>query len=133
MTFQLDGRRRAATPAHPEYLFAYGTLQLESVQLATFGRRLTGTIDVLQGFELTPLLIEDREVVALGGMEHHTMARATGRSSDVISGRMFAPTRDELQRADGYEVESVRRVSVVLNSGLRAWVYVDARCTPPDS
>lgn len=36
-----------------ELLFAYGTLQLEAVQMSTFGRRLNGTSDALQGFELT--------------------------------------------------------------------------------
>jgi hypothetical protein len=38
--------------AHPEFLFSYGTLQLEAVQMATFGRQLTGTSDALRGFEL---------------------------------------------------------------------------------
>src|SRR6266478_8446454 len=37
---------------HAEFLFSYGTLQLESVQMATFGRQLTGISDALQGFEL---------------------------------------------------------------------------------
>jgi hypothetical protein len=30
-------------------VFSYGTLQLEAVQLATFGRKLVGTADVLRG------------------------------------------------------------------------------------
>src|SRR4029077_20668377 len=34
-------------PARAELLFAYGTLQLEAVQMATFGRRLTGRGDAL--------------------------------------------------------------------------------------
>src|SRR5689334_5312839 len=35
-----------------ELLFAYGTLQQEAVQLATFGRRLEGVEDALPGYRL---------------------------------------------------------------------------------
>ena len=83
-------------------LFSYGTLQLEAVQMATFGRQLTGTSDALRGFELVVLKIEDPAVVAISGKAHHTMATVTGRPADVISGtvaiqvkwqRGAAPTR----------------------------------------
>jgi hypothetical protein len=43
---------------HTVFLFSYGTLQLEAVQMATFGRQLVGTSDALQGFELVLLKIE---------------------------------------------------------------------------
>jgi hypothetical protein len=110
-----------------EFLFSYGTLQLEAVQMATFGRLLTGTTDALQGFELVSLKIEDPSVVAISGKAVHTMAMFTGRPSDVIPGMVFAVTPDEIQSADKYEVAAVKRVAVVLQSGARAWVYVDAR------
>jgi hypothetical protein len=42
-----------------ELLFSYGTLQLEAVQMATFGRRLAGTPDVLPGFVTTLLEIDE--------------------------------------------------------------------------
>jgi hypothetical protein len=42
----------AADKVRTEFLFSYGTLQLEAVQMATFGRQLTGTSDALRGFEL---------------------------------------------------------------------------------
>lgn len=113
-----------------ERLFAYGTLQLEAVQTATFGRRLTGTRDALPGFELAPLEIQDEAVIAVSGKAQHTMARFTGRASDVISGTVFAVSPDEIQSADQYEVAAVKRVAVVLQSGARAWAYVDARYTP---
>ena len=32
-----------------ELLFSYGTLQIEAVQLSTFGRKLVGTADELPG------------------------------------------------------------------------------------
>ena len=113
-------------PVHTERLFSYGTLQLESVQIATFGRLLAGTSDALPGFELVSLTIEDRKVIAISGKSHHTMASFTGRASDVISGTVFTITPGELQNADQYEVPAVKRVAVVLQSGVRAWVYVDA-------
>ena len=37
---------------YPVRLFSYGTLQLPSVQLATFGRRLDGVCDALCGLSL---------------------------------------------------------------------------------
>jgi hypothetical protein len=119
--------------AHTEFLFSYGTLQLEAVQMATFGRRLAGTSDALRGFELVALKIEDDNVVAISGKAQHTMAKFTGRASDVVSGTVFAVTPDEIQNADEYEVAAVKRVAVVLQSGVRAWVYVDARFALADS
>jgi hypothetical protein len=111
-----------------ELIFAYGTLQLESVQIATFGRKLTGNSDALRGFELVPLQITDRAVIAVSGQAQHTVARFTGRAADVVRGAVLAVTPDEMQSADSYEVAAVTRVAVVLESGTRAWAYVDARC-----
>lgn len=122
-----------AVNVQTELLFSYGTLQLEAVQIATFGRQLAGTTDSLSGFELAPLKIEDPAVVALSGKSHHPMAKYTGRASDVVSGVVFDVTLDELAKADSYEVPAVKRVSVVLQSGVRAWAYVDAQNAPADS
>jgi hypothetical protein len=119
-----------ANHVHTELLFSYGTLQLESVQIATFGRLLAGTSDALHGFELVSLAIEDQKVIAISGKSQHTMASFTGRASDVISGTVFTVTPGEIQNADQYEVPAVQRVAVVLQSGVRAWVYVDARYAP---
>jgi len=110
-----------------EHIFSYGTLQLEAVQMATFGRTLTGTRDVLPGFEQQPVEIDDPTTVALSGKTQHAIAKFTGRSSDEIPGTVFEVTPEELASADRYEVAAYKRVSVVLRSGVRAWVYVDAR------
>ncbi|MBZ5644462.1 MAG: gamma-glutamylcyclotransferase [Acidobacteriia bacterium] len=120
----------AKNDARTELLFSYGTLQLEAVQIATLGRRLAGKNDALQGFELVDLKIEDAVVVALSGKAVHTMAKFTGRASDVISGTVFAVTPEEIRNADKYEVPAVKRLAVDLKSGARAWVYVDARYSP---
>ena len=111
---------------YSERLFSYGTLQLEAVQGSTFGRQLSGTPDALVGFETVPLKIEDESVVAISGKAVHTMARFTGRDSDVVTGTVFTVTPEEIEHADRYEVAAVKRVAVVLQSGVRAWVYVDA-------
>ena len=114
-----------------EFLFSYGTLQLEAVQLATFGRRLAGTPDALPGFEQSMFEIEDKEVVATSGKTHHPIVRFTGRASDLVPGTVFTVTPEELRNADRYEVAAYKRVAVTLRSGTRAWVYVDAGCAPP--
>ena len=119
-------------PMKPELLFSYGTLQLEQVQLANFGRRLTGTKDVLPGFASVLIEISDEATVRLSGRSHHAIARYTGLDSDTIPGMVFELTRDELLAADKYEVAEYIRAPVVLESGKRAWAYVDAQVPTPD-
>jgi hypothetical protein len=113
-----------------EFLFSYGTLQLEVVQMATFGRLLSGTGDALPGFELGPLQIEDPAVIAISGKAQHTIAKFTGRDSDEVPGTVFRVTPDDIRNADKYEVDACKRIAVTLRSGVRAWVYVDAQCAP---
>jgi hypothetical protein len=117
-------------PRPTERLFSYGTLQLEAVQVATFGRQLRGRADVLPGFEQAMVQIDDPEVVATSGKTHHPIVKFTGRASDTVPGTVFDMTGEELRSADAYEVAAYKRVSVTLQSGLRAWVYVDARFAP---
>ena len=116
-----------STESAIQLLFSYGTLQLESVQVATFGRRLAGTEDGLPGFEESLVKIEDASVVATSGKTHHPIVRFTGRESEIVYGTAFEVTEQELQKADTYEVSAYKRISVTLLSGVRAWVYVDAR------
>jgi gamma-glutamylcyclotransferase (GGCT)/AIG2-like uncharacterized protein YtfP len=118
-------------PAQPERLFSYGTLQLEPVQLATFGRKLAGLADEMPGYALDMLKIEDPDVVATSGKTHHPVVTYSGQASDKVSGTVFAITAEELQHADDYEVAAYRRDRVVLASGMAAWVYVDARSAKP--
>ena len=115
-----------------ELLFSYGTLQLEAVQMATFGRLLVGTRDALSGFELAPLEIENEAVIAISGKTHHTIARFTGRASDVVTGTVFRVTPDDIHNADTYEVDACKRIAVTLQSRVRAWVYVDAQHVPSE-
>ncbi|WGY73374.1 gamma-glutamylcyclotransferase [Burkholderia cepacia] len=119
-------------PTFSEHLFSYGTLQLERVQLATFGRKLDGHEDAMPGYAMTMLKIEDPEVVATSGKTHHPVAAYTGWAGDRVTGAVFAITREELQHADDYEVAAYRRDRVMLESGVSAWVYVDASSPRPD-
>ena len=114
-----------------EYLFSYGTLQLDDVQTALFGRRLDGTPDALPAFEAALVKIDDEATVSLSGKTHHSIAVFTGRASDSIAGTVFALSHDEVEQADQYEVSAYKRVAVVLQSGTQAWAYVDARYIPP--
>lgn len=108
-----------------EYLFSYGTLQTEEVQLATFGRRLEGKPDSLNGYSLRMIKIEDQGFVALSGAELHRNLQFTGDVSDFVEGTVFSVTRTELEQADAYEPAGYERVLTNLKSGRRAWVYVN--------
>lgn len=114
-----------AVKMHTEHLFSYGTLQKEKVQLSTFGRMLSGAQDWLCGFKLTSLKITDPEVLRISEQEFHTILTYTGDLKDKIEGMVFTISGEELLLADKYEVEDYKRVQIQLESGLKAWVYVD--------
>jgi gamma-glutamylcyclotransferase (GGCT)/AIG2-like uncharacterized protein YtfP len=109
-----------------EELFSYGTLQDSKVQLETFGRTLQGQKDVLHGYRLSFIEIEDEAVVATSGLTHHPIISHSGNPDDAIEGAVFVLTAAELEQADAYEAEDYQRVKVVLQSGDSAWVYVKA-------
>ena len=110
-----------------ENLFSYGTLQTEAVQLSTFGRRLEGKPDILVGYSLTMIRIQDQNFVATSGSAHHRIIQFTGIESDLVEGTVFTVTRKELELADAYEPSDYRRVFARLRSGMNAWVYVNIR------
>jgi hypothetical protein len=106
-------------------LFAYGSLQEVSVQLATFGRRLDGGADELLGFEPSSVPIEDARVRAATGKTHHANVTLNGKSERRVPGMAFEVTEAELANSDVYEREfSYQRVAGTLASGRIAWVYV---------
>ncbi|MFV0477265.1 MAG: gamma-glutamylcyclotransferase family protein [Parahaliea sp.] len=109
-----------------EHLFSYGTLQLESVQLETFGRRLEGVGDTLQGYIVGTVRIRDTEVIRKSGKEFHPILKHTGNPTDEVVGTIFNISSEELAQADEYEVEEYARTSTRFKSGQTAWLYVDA-------
>ena len=76
-----------------EYLFSYGTLQLESVQLATFGRRIAGTADALAGFEQSVVELEDGMAAAPSGRAQFPIIMFSGRDSDIVRGLVLRADR----------------------------------------
>lgn len=108
-------------------LFSYGTLQDETVQLSTFGRRLQGEPDELPGFEQSQLRLEDEEFVASSGQAYHVIVKFNGKGDSRVKGTVFELSDRELAEADAYEPEPYRRVAVTLASGKQAWVYADSR------
>jgi gamma-glutamylcyclotransferase (GGCT)/AIG2-like uncharacterized protein YtfP len=115
-----------SSTATPILLFSYGTLQDKSVQLANFGRELTGHADALPGYQQTFVEITDPAVIATSGKTHHPIVQASADPGDEVGGTVFEITASELASADSYEVSSYKRVSVQLKSGVQAWVYVQS-------
>lgn len=111
---------------YTEFLFSYGTLQQQQVQLDTFGRKLAGQADTLVGYQLAQVRITDPAVLASSGQEYHPILRYSGAATDLVKGTVFALSAAELAAADSYEVDDYQRVATTLLSGQTAWVYVAA-------
>jgi gamma-glutamylcyclotransferase (GGCT)/AIG2-like uncharacterized protein YtfP len=95
-------------------LFSYGTLQNKNVQIANFGRELTGREDALTGYA--------RRAVGI-----YANAEPSSDPDDAVTGTVFEVTEQELAAADKYEEPAnYRRILVTLRSGVQAWVYVHA-------
>jgi hypothetical protein len=112
-----------------ELLFAYGTLQTETVKLSVFGRRLDGKADALVRYRLKMVRIEDEEFVNASGTADHRNLEFSGDPSDFVEGTAFNVTRSELEQADAYEPAGYTRVLAQLRSGRNAWVYLQQRST----
>jgi hypothetical protein len=105
------------------FLFSYGTLQQEAVQMKTFGRRLHGRPDELVGFEQSTMRVDDPAFVAASGQADHAVVRFSGRADSRVRGMLFEVSEEELAAADGYEPAGYTRTATVLASGQKAWVY----------
>ncbi|KAG1250522.1 hypothetical protein G6F65_018708 [Rhizopus arrhizus] len=107
-------------------LFSYGTLQDKAVQLANFGRELTGRPDAMTGYVQHWVAITDPEVLKTSGKAEHPIVYASYDPKDEVHGTVFEISQKELHAADSYEVADYKRVSVLLKSGVHAWVYIKA-------
>lgn len=112
--------------AGEQLLFSYGTLQLEQVQRALFGRTLAGSADTLAGWRAAELAFRDPDAVATSGVETH-LALVADEAAPPIAGMLYTLTTAELAAADAYETDAYRRIEVTFASGRRGWVYIDAR------
>jgi gamma-glutamylcyclotransferase (GGCT)/AIG2-like uncharacterized protein YtfP len=107
------------------FLFSYGTLQREDVQLATFGRRLEGQPDELPGYAPSSVRIEDPLVAAALGQTHTANVTFNGRDESRVPGMVFEISDAEFAGVDEYEAPfRYARVTARLASGRDAWVYV---------
>ena len=107
-----------------EFLFSYGTLQKDSVQLKLFGRLLNGTKDILKGYQLSSIEIKDESFLSKGEQKTQLTVIPSGNQKDQIEGTVLEITKEELLLADNYEPDNYKRVEVELASGRKAWVYV---------
>lgn len=111
-----------------ELLFSYGTLQQEEVQLETFGRKLVGIKDVLEGYVLSEIEIFDEKVIAISGKKFHPILKKINNSNDIVIGTAFELTEKELKLSDQYEVDEYTRVRDILKSGMKTWIYTENSC-----
>jgi hypothetical protein len=106
-----------------EYLFSYGTLQKEKIQLDLFGRILEGSSDVLRGYKVSTIEITDGTFLSKGeGKYQKTLILSD--DNHAVNGTALEITEGELLVADKYEPENYKRINVVLESGKKAWIYV---------
>ena len=106
------------------FLFSYGTLQLEKVQIETYDRILKGKKDSLPNYKIDKLKITNKEVLEKSGKEFHPIAIKTYSPKDLIEGTIFKISELELKETDKYEVSDYKRVLETFSSGQQAWVYV---------
>ncbi len=113
-----------------EYLFSYGTLQKEEVQVKLFARLLKGHKDNLKGYRLSSIEITDELFLAKGEQKIQLVATPSNDNNDMIEGAALEVSEEELLLADKYEPGGYTRVQVQLESGKKAWIYAAASINP---
>ena len=94
------------------YLFVYGTLLDKNTQESVFGREVSGHTDQLADYRC---IIRD---FTCGSYPDIVFDKGS-----LVSGMVLELTDRDLERCDQYEGEEYERLSVVLKSGSRAFVY----------
>ena len=107
-----------------EYLFSYGTLQEERIQLKLYGRLLKGENDTLPGYTIH--LVENKNYDEESGFDEkfHRLAVKSNNDEEGITGTLFELSGEEIIRTDEYEPDGYKRISATLLSGKTCWVYV---------
>ncbi len=108
-------------------LFSYGTLQYKKVQIETFGRELQGIKDKLIGYKVSMIKINNQDVISKSEESEHPIIEYTGNKKDIVKGVLFNINDEELIKADSYEVKEYERISVILESGEKGWVYIKSK------
>ncbi len=107
-----------------QFLFSYGTLQQERVQLNLYGRILEGENDKLPGYKLMSIKITDETFLAHGEQQWQNTLVTTENIEEEVTGTVFTLTDEELLITDDYEPTGYHRINVTLASGKAAWIYV---------
>ena len=111
------------------YLFSYGTLQKQQVQIDLFGRVLEGWPDILKNYKVSPIEITDEAFLAKDEEKNQLTAIPSPDKNHSIRGTVFEVTEEELLHADKYEPAGYKRILVRLASGKKAWLYVFVETT----
>ncbi|MBO6531787.1 MAG: gamma-glutamylcyclotransferase [Muricauda sp.] len=98
-----------------EYLFSYGTLQDPQVQESVFGRWLNGKTDAVTGFQKMENAVYGR----------YPIVAHTGNPKHKVKGMAYEVSAVDLKKADRYETEAYKRELFTLESGAKAWIYVE--------
>lgn len=106
------------------YLFSYGTLQKEKVQLDLFGRTLRGSKDILRGYIISTIEINDEAFLSKGEEKYQKSLVFSGNEDDFVEGTVLEITEEELLTADQYEPANYHRTKTLLSSGKEAWIYL---------
>lgn len=106
------------------YLFSYGTLQKEKVQVETFGRILKGEKDILTEYKLGRVEITDPEVLRKSNQQYHPILEFSGNIKDEVEGILFEVTDQEILQADEYEVDDYKRIETAFKSGKAGFIYI---------
>jgi len=109
-----------------EYLFSYGTLQKEKVQIDLFGRTLPGSADVLRGYKVSTIEITDETFLSKGEGKYQKTLMISANKNDMVLGTVFEITNGELLIADRYEPGNYKRTKVMVESGKKVWIYLAA-------
>ena len=112
-----------ADPDRDILLFSYGTLQDAAVQLALFGRLLTGEPDQIAGYRRSTITVADADAP---DPATYPILDASDDADDRVAGVVLTLDQAGLARADDYEGPEYRRVRVRTQSGRDAWVYIRA-------
>lgn len=107
-----------------QYLFSYGLLQEEKIQMKLFGKRLHGSADELRGYKVITIEITDETFLSTGEDKFQRTLVYSKNDNDIVKGTALEMTEKELLLSDKFEPVVYRRTQVILKSGKQAWIYI---------
>jgi hypothetical protein len=105
-------------------LFSYGSLQKKDIQIANFGRELTGREDAVHGYRRHSTAVTDPGIAALIGESHYATLERSSSPEDTVTGMVFEITDEEL----GSRGKSILSRFEVIPFNSPVW---DLRCPIP--